>query len=894
MSISIRNTDLVLKFDDDAVNDILNKYDTYLEALYNDDYSFHRDAVKSAVGFLLSEKYKTMEDLAKENYLKNPKIKDRYPSKDDYLSDNAIPLRKFKACSMDLATGSGKSFLMFGIAQVMLCEQAIDKVLVLCPSLTIEEGLTDKFKTLNSRKDLVDILKAINPKYVQPEIKNASETILPNDICIENIHATYQRTGSSIQASFKSEGQSVLVMNDEAHHIFSGEADSKDKKWIEFLKDKEYNFKYIVNVTGTTYYGSDNNDYFNDVIYRFGLKQAVDKGIVKKVDPKTFDEYKDDKGYQQIWAVHQENIKTYGKYVKPISIVVCASIAEVIIEWNELVKFISEKEKISFEEAATNAIWVTSGLPGKDTKDGKAIAPILSKDKEGRAGESIRKDNLKLLKSVDNPKEVNPVEWIISVAMLTEGWDVKNVFQVVPHKQKAFNSKLLIAQVLGRGLRIPQNLKDAIGADKIFLKVNNHEKWNHEIQNLYNEILELENRLSWGYDKSRSKYAFKLHNLKYEPKETTKETKKEKAQSPKTFGFNPQRKVSEYKADFQYNSISYVFEEKEVYGIDQAVTNLYTYLKDKDPKIAQEYPKGKLKTSIQKELKDKGYENDFLSKENYLSAQQAFGPMFRETGKEVPRVSNVSDALFEINPEHFPSLSFSEDSLKRNGFLFYTEKTIDFYKDDEKTLFKTYTSLDKQIADLTADLSKPDSDKVAIASKIAELASLQTEINKHLQKVDESKFKTSLNSLYVSYTPEIEFAKTLFLNIELVDAFLKSADKGFYGFPYSYKPETKARTHVKNETFNPDFFLKVKGTNDILVIETKKKDDDSNKNKAKYRDGKVHFDNLNKKLEEGKLEERYYFKFLSDDGSDIAAFFQSIKDEKYKIWKSTLMNQLEK
>lgn len=143
MSINIRNTDLVLKFDDDAVNDILNKYDTYLEALYNDDYSFHRDAVKSAVGFLLSEKYKTMEDLAKENYLKNPKIKDRYPSKDDYLSDNAIPLRKFKACSMDLATGSGKSFLMFGIAQVMLCEEAIDKVLVLCPSLTIEEGLTE-------------------------------------------------------------------------------------------------------------------------------------------------------------------------------------------------------------------------------------------------------------------------------------------------------------------------------------------------------------------------------------------------------------------------------------------------------------------------------------------------------------------------------------------------------------------------------------------------------------------------------------------------------------------------------------------------------------------------------------------------------------------------------
>lgn len=890
MSIKIKNTDLVLQFSDDAVNEILNKYDTYLEALYNDDYSFHRDAVKAAVGFLLSVKYKTMEDLAKENYLKNPKIKDRYQSKEDYIG--SLPLGKFKACSMDLATGSGKSFLMFGIAQVMLCEGAIDKVLVLCPSLTIEEGLTDKFKTLNSRKDLVDILKAINPKYVQPEIKNASETILPNDICIENIHATYQRTGSSIQASFKNEGQSVLVLNDEAHHIFSGEADSKDKKWIEFLKDKEYNFKYIVNVTGTPYYGSDNNDYFNDVIYRFGLKQAVDKGIVKKVDPKTYDEYKEDKGYQQIWAVHQENIKTYGKYVKPITIVVCASIAEAIIEWDTLVKFISEKEKITVEEAGLKAIWVTSSVPGKETKDGKAVAPIISKDKEGRGADKIRQENLKLLKTVDDRE--NPVEWIVSVSMLTEGWDVKNVFQVVPHKQRAFNSKLLIAQVLGRGLRIPQSLKDAIGADKIFLKVNNHEKWNHEIQNLYNEILELENRLSWGYDKTRSKFAFTLHNLKYEPRETTKETKKEKAQAPKTFGFNPQRKTSEYKADFQYNSISYVFEDKEVYGIEQAVTNLYTYLKDKDPKIAKEYPKAKLKTAIQKELKSKGYDDDFLSKDNYLSAQQAFGPVFRETGKEVPRVSNVADALFEIVPDHFPKLSFSEDSLKRNGFLFYTEKTEGFYKDEEKTLFKTYTGLDKQIADLTVELTKPDTDKAVIAQKIAELATLQGELSQHLQKVDEAKFKSALNALYVSYTPEIEFAKTLFLNIELVDAFLKSADKGFYGFPYSYKPDTKAKTHVKNETFNPDFFLKVKGTNDIIVIETKKKDDDSNKNRAKYRDGKIHFENLNKKLEEGKYKERYYFKFLSDDGSDIADFFKSIKDGKYKIWKSTLMNQLEK
>jgi len=322
--------------------------------------------------------------------------------------------------------------------------------------------------------------------------------------------------------------------------------------------------------------------------------------------------------------------------------------------------------------------------------------------------------------------------------------------------------------------------------------------------------------------------------------------------------------------------------------------NLYTYLKDKDPNIAKEYPKSRLKSSIQKELKDKGYENDFLSKENYHSAQQAFGPMFRETGKEVPRVSNVVDELFEISVEKYPTQSFSEDSLKRNGYLLYSDSTINWYKDEEKTLFNTFTQLDKQLDDLKAELTKTGTDTVAIAIKIAELAALKNEISQHINSVDESKFKTALNAIYVSYTPEIEFAKTLILNIDLVDAFLKSADKGFYGFPYSYKPETTAKTHVKNETFNPDFFLKVKGTNDIIVVETKKKDDDSNKNKAKHRDAKTHFDNLNKKLEEEKIKERYYFKFLSDDGSDIADFFQSIKDNKYKVWKSTLMNQLEK
>ena len=33
----------------------------------------------------------------------------------------------------------------------------------------------------------------------------------------------------------------------------------------------------------------------------------------------------------------------------------------------------------------------------------------------------------------------------VGFSMLSEGWDVKNVFQIVPHEGEAFNSKLPIA-----------------------------------------------------------------------------------------------------------------------------------------------------------------------------------------------------------------------------------------------------------------------------------------------------------------------------------------------------------------------------------------------------------------------------------------------------------------
>ena len=59
--------------------------------------------------------------------------------------------------------------------------------------------------------------------------------------------------------------------------------------------------------------------------------------------------------------------------------------------------------------------------------------------------------NTRLLLDVENPE--NPVEIVIHVNMLKEGWDVNNLYTIVPLRTAA--SKILREQMVGRGLRLP-------------------------------------------------------------------------------------------------------------------------------------------------------------------------------------------------------------------------------------------------------------------------------------------------------------------------------------------------------------------------------------------------------------------------------------------------------
>src|SRR6185312_15047503 len=55
-----------------------------------------------------------------------------------------------------------------------------------------------------------------------------------------------------------------------------------------------------------------------------------------------------------------------------------------------------------------------------------------------------------------------PTEIVIHVNMLKEGWDVTNLYTIVP--LRAANARILIEQSIGRGLRLPYGRRTGVTA----------------------------------------------------------------------------------------------------------------------------------------------------------------------------------------------------------------------------------------------------------------------------------------------------------------------------------------------------------------------------------------------------------------------------------------------
>jgi len=827
---TFRNEDLVLRVSENIspANWDESKYEAFVDELCGFR-EYQKDAIRTTLRYLLGQEYADLRSLAKENFERNTELRERYGSWS--AMERQLQLPDQLSCSLDQATGSGKSYVLYGIAVILLAEGAVDRVLVLCPSNTIEDGLLRKFKDLASNSDLRDSLPS-GARVTTPRIINASESITDGSICVENYHAILENVKSSIRESLKGKGARVAVLNDEAHHV-ANESGKTSKKWKEFLHDPDYGFRFVVGMSGTCYVG---DDYFADVVHRYSLRQAIEEKFVKKVEyvdelPAAADN--PDEKWQLIYNRHKDwKKKLKSRGIRPLTIVVTKTIADAERVAGELQDFLQEWERIDAGQAEAKVVCVTSAAK--------------------------HQPNVARLRTVDNP--ASKVEWIVSVSMLSEGWDVKNVFQIVPHEERAFNSKLLIAQVLGRGLRRP----DGWQGEEPVVTVFNHDAWSGRIKHLVNEVLEIERRLTSKVD-PKSSFNFELHHLDYTRSEDATEYAKKGEYKLFEEGY------VDLPTQVEAEDVTVGFEravtgehikfrtmiQHRTWTVEEVAEQMFQKLKSideesktaDDPKdrtsYAKRLPLAKCEEIVRASLKRAKIKSEKITDDNRQKFWQALGTLRRKAAKRV--VYKLSaNALVMMKTGDRQDESCSAAELRRGSkTVFYAPGCAATLVDDQREFFR-------EVEDEDGDF-----------------------VNGRVVVEKSADFKTPANFVIAEASPERKFVRELTgrENALKVDAWLKNTPMGFYSVEYAWKKGNKP----KRGEFSPDFFIK-QGES-VFVVEVKSDEeigDPAADTVKKHEYATEHFKRLNDWLGKEKIPKRYQFNMISPKSYNV--FFQKLRN----------------
>ncbi len=229
----------------------------------------------------------------------------------------------------------------------------------------------------------------------------------------------------------KREGK-LLVLNDEAHHTH--DEDNEWNKVIRSLHSKK-TIAVQLDVSATPRYSK--GSLFAWTIFDYPLKQAIIDGIVKRPI----------KGISKITEAKSEiaNVKYRGYLTAGVN------------RWKEYTDQLKplKKKPILFlmlnstHEAQDIGIWLSEKYPEYFAGD-KIV--IIHTDKSGDISKKDLDEARKLAREVDAEK--SPVNAIVSVLMLREGWDVQNVTVVVGLRPYSSKANILPEQTIGRGLRL--------------------------------------------------------------------------------------------------------------------------------------------------------------------------------------------------------------------------------------------------------------------------------------------------------------------------------------------------------------------------------------------------------------------------------------------------------
>lgn len=388
--------------------------------------------------------------------------------------------RDFPSVCFALATGVGKTRLMGAFISYLYMIGKSRNFFVLAPNLTIYEKLLADFQP-SSPKYVFRGIEAFAhnaPLIVNAENYEEGRGVRGTDLfgqegAIINIFNVSKinseaRGGNAPRIkrlqeyigesyfSYLSGLEDLVLLMDEAHR-YRGSAGAKAIAELKPILGLE--------VTATPKSVGSKSQDFRNVVYRYDLPDAMEDGYVKEpavgtranFNPKSVDEAMLERIKLEDGVHYHEHVKvaleTYArqndaKVVRPFMLVVT--------------------------QDTTHARQVNEFVQSDDFFGGRykgRVAEIHSK----LTGEESDENAQRLL----NIEKAGDTDIVIHVNKLKEGWDVSNLFTIIPLRASA--SDILTEQTLGRGLRLPYGKRT--GVDVVdTLTVIAHERFNDLIE----------------------------------------------------------------------------------------------------------------------------------------------------------------------------------------------------------------------------------------------------------------------------------------------------------------------------------------------------------------------------------------------------------------------------
>lgn len=237
----------------------------------------------------------------------------------------------------------------------------------------------------------------------------------------------------------------LMVLNDEAHHIHDA-----GKAWFESIKDihnrllqKGSELSMQVDVTATPKH--TNGAIFVQTVADYPLVEAISQNVVKHpVLPDAASRAK---------LIEHQSSKFTEKYEDYLNLGV--------IEWRKSYEEHAKMGKKSILFVMTddtrNCDEVAEFLESRyhDLKGAVLVIHTKNNGEISEAASGKNKEVMDLLREQANSIDsvASPYKAIVSVMVLKEGWDVRNVTTIVGLRAYTSRSKILPEQTLGRGLR---------------------------------------------------------------------------------------------------------------------------------------------------------------------------------------------------------------------------------------------------------------------------------------------------------------------------------------------------------------------------------------------------------------------------------------------------------